>query len=282
MIQHLIVPVDGSPDSWRAFDVALLLARRIDCDVRLVEVACDPVDRRTTLDRLDEELQRRGPFDVEVAVDVRMTPEGVAAELAACVALHPGAVVVMSSHGKGRSAAIVGSVTEDLLRRSFGPIILVGPNVEPADFDGPIVVTVDGSTESESALPLAAAWASELGTTPWIVHVADRANDVPPPHADVFDSAYAARLAKDLTATSGQPIEFDELHGRRPDRAVTEYAQRHRASLIIASSHGRSGLSRMAFGSIAAGFVRNASCPVVVVRLPHPVETETREHMWAY
>ena len=282
MLQHLIVPVDGSTESWRAFDVALALAARSRSDVRVVEVQRDPVDGRDAQARLDLELQQRGPFDVEVTAEVRLTIDSVAEELAKFMSLLPDAVVVMSSHGRGRSAAIVGSVTEDVLHTTFGPIVLVGPDVEPSDFSGPIVVGVDGSQESELALPLAAAWAIELQTTPWVVNVATHDATTPATDNDVFDTAYPARLARDLAKFSGHAVEFDELHDRHPARAVPDYASGINASMIVASSHGRSGLSRLVMGSIVAGFVRNATCPVTVVRIPHPVHAEQPERMWAY
>jgi nucleotide-binding universal stress UspA family protein len=127
-----------------------------------VHVASEPLDGRQANAQLQLEIQVRGPFAVEVLTDVRLATGTVAAELEAVMALHPGAIMVMSSHGKGRSAAIVGSITEDILQRTFGPIVLVGPHAKSSDFTGPIIVTVDGSKESEVALPLAAAWAIEL------------------------------------------------------------------------------------------------------------------------
>ncbi len=282
MVQHLIVPVDGSPESWRALEVALPLAARTGSDIRIIEVASDPVDGRSADRRLREELDGRGPFEVDVTADVRLTIGSVADELSKVVDLHPGAVIVMSSHGKGRSAALIGSVTEDVIRQTFGPIVLVGPRVEPDDFSGPIIVTVDGSQESEIAVPLAVAWSTELRSTPWIVHVAAPATNQAENDGGVFETAYTARLARDMTAFSGHAVQFDELHGRRADRAVTDYAATHHASMIVASSHGRSGLTRLLMGSVTAGLVRNATCPVTLVRLPHPAHVEQREQMWAY
>ncbi len=284
MVQHLIVPVDGSPDSWRAFDVALSLAGRTGSDVRVVEVANDPVDGREADRRMNEELQARRQFEVDVTTEVRLTIGSVADELSKLVDLHPGAVIVMASHGAGRSAALVGSVTEDVIHQTFGPIVLVGAKVEPGDFSGPVIVTVDGSRESEIALPLATAWAIELRSTPWVVHVAapTTAASSTTDSSDVFETAYTARLAGDMAAFSGHAVEFDELHGRQVDRAVADYAERLDASMIVASSHGRSGLSRIMMGSVTAGLVRTATCPVTVVRLPHPAHAEQPERMWAY
>ncbi len=272
MVQHLIVPVDGSSASWNAFDVALRLAKRSNSSIRVVEVACDPVDGRYAQDRLTKEINERGPFDVDVTVEVRLMVERVSDELAKLASLNPTAVIVMSSHGKGRSAAIVGSVAEDLMHKAHGPVVLVGPHVVPSEFSGPMIVCVDGSPESEVSLPLAATWAGELKTTPWIVNVA--APGGPSSTSDVHPAAYPARLARDLASFSGHAVQFDELHSRSPAKAIVDYAEASDASMIVASSHGRSGLSRLAMGSVVAELVRHATCPVTVVRLPRPVRIE--------
>ncbi|MGB3737519.1 MAG: universal stress protein [Ilumatobacter sp.] len=277
MVQHLIVPVDGSPESWTGFDVACALAARCDTDIRVVHVAFAPSERGAALDVIQREIDRRTSFDVPVTLEVRIAHDTVAGELDQVLDLHPGAIIVMASHGKGRSAAIVGSVTEDMLQRSFGPLLLVGPHTRPDDFSGLVLVTVDGSEESEFALPLAAAWATDLRTSPWIVNVARPANPpaISQPPADTLETAYTARLARQLESVSGHAVGFDELHGKHAANAVAEYATTHAASLIVASSHGRSGLSRLAMGSVVSGIVRRATCPVLVVRLPHAERART-------
>ena len=271
MTSHLIVPVDGSPESWRAFAVATGLARKCDASVTVVQVEFDPVDGREAQTQIDAEVAQRDHAGVEVRTSVRLSITSVAEELETMLDETPDGLFVMASHGKGRSAAIVGSVAEDLLHRSFGPMVLVGPAAQPNDFTGRLLLTVDGSDASEKALPLGAAWAIDLGVTPWIIHVSEptsRATDAVG-GADVFDTVYPARLASDLRQQSGHRTEFDELHDKHPITAVCEYAEREGTSMIVTTSHGRSGLSRLALGSVAAGFVRHAPCPVMVVRLPH-------------
>lgn len=274
MVQHLIVPVDGSKESWKAFDVAHSLAVRCDADIRVVQVEYDPLGRNLAAAQLSDEVDNRGPFDIEVTSEVRLATDPVADELDRLVTMHPGSVVVMASHGKGRSAAILGSVTEALLQRSFGPCVLVGPHVEPDDFSGPVLVTVDGSDESETALPLGAAWATELRATPWVVNVSEPNNSGLPAGGDVLDSNYPARLAHELQSACGHPVEFEGLHGKHPAVTVADYASRHDASLIVAASHGRSGISRFTLGSVVSGFVRHATCPVLVTRLPRTVTAD--------
>jgi nucleotide-binding universal stress UspA family protein len=47
---------------------------------------------------------------------------------------------------------------------------------------------------------------------------------------------------------------------------ITRYAREHHIDLIAMSTHGRGGLGRLVFGSVADGVLRSAPCPVLVVR----------------
>ncbi len=47
--------------------------------------------------------------------------------------------------------------------------------------------------------------------------------------------------------------------------AISDCAEKEHADLIVLSSHGRSGLSRMLIGSVTDKLLRGASCPVLVV-----------------
>ncbi len=47
-----------------------------------------------------------------------------------------------------------------------------------------------------------------------------------------------------------------------------------KVDLVAMSTHGRSGLSRLTFGSITAKVLRATSVPVLVVRAPKETENE--------
>jgi universal stress protein A len=49
-------------------------------------------------------------------------------------------------------------------------------------------------------------------------------------------------------------------------------AKERGVDLIVFSSHGRTGLGRILFGSTAEAVVRHASCPVLVVKPPQKEE----------
>ncbi len=266
MVQHLIVPVDGSDASWRAADVAMVLARRCTTNVDIVEVVVAPDELPGVEQRLTERLGEHDTSGVDVRTKVIVAAESVAAGIAAEVEAHPEVTVVMASHGRGRSAALLGSVAEELLQLVFGPVLIVGPHCEVQGFDGPVIVTVDGSTASESVLPLAAAWGIELQTEPWIVEVAEPDLAL---SGDIDEAAYPARLARRLTAESGHPVQFEVLHGHNVHDEIADFAESLHASMIIASTHGRTGMNRLVTGSTAAAIVRHARCPVLLLRPPH-------------
>ena len=60
-------------------------------------------------------------------------------------------------------------------------------------------------------------------------------------------------------------VHFKVLVGD-PVLSITDYAKDHGAELVIISSHGHTGLTRLMLGSVAERVVRLAHCPVLVLR----------------
>jgi nucleotide-binding universal stress UspA family protein len=70
----------------------------------------------------------------------------------------------------------------------------------------------------------------------------------------------------------GLEVEEVIVHGDAAAEIVRVAGERD-VDLIVISSHGRTGLGRIIFGSTAEAVVRHASCPVLVVK-PPPQEEE--------
>jgi nucleotide-binding universal stress UspA family protein len=71
---------------------------------------------------------------------------------------------------------------------------------------------------------------------------------------------------------AGLNIEEVVVHGEAASEIV-RVAKERSVDLIVISSHGRTGLGRILFGSTAEAVVRHAVCPVLVVK-PPPEESE--------
>ena len=51
-----------------------------------------------------------------------------------------------------------------------------------------------------------------------------------------------------------------------PHEEIPKAARRHRASLVVVGTHGRTGLARLLMGSVAARVVGTCPCPVMTTR----------------
>ncbi|MFT5354996.1 MAG: nucleotide-binding universal stress UspA family protein [Polyangiales bacterium] len=65
---------------------------------------------------------------------------------------------------------------------------------------------------------------------------------------------------------AGHDAKVAAVRGVGAASTICEYARDHSTNLIVVSTHGRTGLSRMFLGSVAEKIVRHAPCSVFVVR----------------
>jgi nucleotide-binding universal stress UspA family protein len=81
--------------------------------------------------------------------------------------------------------------------------------------------------------------------------------------AESYLSSAADRLKQAGLAVTTVVIE--ERGGKRAAELILDYAQNKAVDLIVISTHGRSGASRWAFGSVADNVVRHSQVPVLTV-----------------
>jgi len=62
------------------------------------------------------------------------------------------------------------------------------------------------------------------------------------------------------------------IYEGRPAEKIVEIAREQGADLIVMGTHGRAGLDRLFFGSVANEVVRTASCPVMTIRPEKPAD----------
>ena len=77
---------------------------------------------------------------------------------------------------------------------------------------------------------------------------------------------YLGKIAKTLEA-KGIKVLTEVLLGK-PAEEITLYATNEKCDLITMASHGRSGPSRWARGSVADKILRASSVPVLIIRAP--------------
>jgi hypothetical protein len=88
-------------------------------------------------------------MSVDRLVVVDLDPAGAIHE---ALRLHL-AVACLASHGRGRSAAVIGSVATEVVARGHDPVVVVGPMVEPHRGRHGVVACLDASPASGTCSP---------------------------------------------------------------------------------------------------------------------------------
>jgi len=77
---------------------------------------------------------------------------------------------------------------------------------------------------------------------------------------------YLSKIAERLS-NEGVTSRAEVIEGRAAE-SIIDYAEKNQIDLIIMSTHGRSGISRFAFGSVADNVASHSAIPVLVVTSP--------------
>ena len=135
------------------------------------------------------------------------------------------------------------------------------------------LVPVDFSKGSAAALDYAIKLAKEDRAKLLLLHVisADFAFPLGAGFADTFKilEANATKAMRALIRRKRlRPGQFRSLlvRGINPADVIVAVAKKSRAAMIVMGSHGRSGFQRFLLGSVAERTVRQADCPVMIVK----------------
>ena len=141
-----------------------------------------------------------------------------------------------------------------------------------------VVVALDGSTACETVLRFLMEIAGPLGMTVLLLHVLE---PMPAQVADgtvIVDDIEARRreaeeyLAPISAALRSRGVDTAwGLRRGRPAEEILAAARESGANLIAMATHGRTGLGRLLFGSVAEAVLRQAPVPVFMIREPHPI-----------
>ena len=294
MFRTILVPLDGSPEAERALPLATALARA--AAARLVLVRCawvTGVPGWETERRQEVATQEADDYLRPIAGELRL--QDVRVDFRA-IAAHPGQgilwtladehadLVVMTTHGRtGVGRFIYGSVAETVLTQSHVPVLLVRarsliePRLDPGR-DG-LLVPLDGSAVAEAVLPYAFEMARVLDAMVILVRA------VPLPSLLMPETLVEPELSNEIFKMELQEAE-DYLGKlarqlRQEGRRVLTYVETGPAVatilrksnelntvFVLMATHGRTGMDRLVFGSVAMEVLRRGDHPVLLV---HPL-----------
>ena len=258
MPQTVVVPLDGSEFARRAVSFGSTFAARFDADLVFMTTTLthDPVARTQPPAWLHDAVTRSG---YERARTALTEDDHAASAITTLVDELPNAVVCMTTHGRGRIVGTaLGSVAEEVVRHLTTEATLVGPHCSDWCQEHPMVVCHDGSSAADAILAPARTWARAFGLPIVLVHVF---------HPLDVESARepTAAIARALECL-GPGTSTRVRRSTYPFGVIRDIIDELEPSLVALSTHGRTGLARLALGSVATSVVRTSPCPVLVTK----------------
>ncbi len=203
--------------------------------------------------------------------------------------------IIMASHGRsGINRWILGSVADRVTRGSPVPVIIINASLEEIRQSGlpdkKILVLLDGSDTAEQVLPYAKEHAEMSSREVVLLRVCEQPNiehpliyhsmewGYPPSRPLQWEDyaeqelikrkeevrAYLTGIEEKFTSV-GIKVSSEVIVGR-PAEAIVDYLAVMHFNLVVMSTHGRSGLTRWALGSVASRVLHATTSPVLLVR----------------
>ena len=289
MYDHILVGVDGSEEAERAARYALELASRVDASVTVLHVVeAGTLDLAKGSGEQTEFRQERAAVlaDIEAIaeevghpVDDELAEGDPATQLTEYASERDADLVVVGRQGlTGVKRRLLGGVTEQVLRHSAVPVLVVPDEADVFAVDR-LLVPTDGSENAELAAPHAAALARIDGGAVDVLNVIDLhdaggafdAGGLPPEFVERLEERGEEAVDR---AADGIRAEYAEAAVRTAVERTTAmggvaaeieaYIEDHAVDAVVMGSHGRGNLERALLGSVASKVLRSVDVPTLV------------------
>jgi nucleotide-binding universal stress UspA family protein len=305
MFERILVPLDGSPHAELILPQIGRILRRADAEIILLRVVDIPeAIGRVSLALLRQKEREEAQkylhdlilrFGEKAEMINARVAEGWAADVILETARTEGATMIaMTTHGRsGLSRWALGSVAEKVARASGVPVLLVRSfrrstkgDLEPlVPEELPfrrILVPVDGSPTSMAVIGSAEKFAQLYDSEVLALHVL-------PPYMPPGALLPGMEAAFPITRPEPLSSEEDKVTERAAERfrhaglkvgrltvegepasEILDLSANRGMDLIALGTHGRSGFTRWALGSVAERVLRSTEIPLLLVRAPAP------------
>ena len=140
-----------------------------------------------------------------------------------------------------------------------------------------ILFPIDFASHFESLVPWVSTFAEKFGATVYVLFVTQDLSNFSTffvPHGNIqsFQEEAVSAARKKMAGAAQEFFKgFAKLETRvdvgSPGEKIVELAKKEKIDMIIMGAHGRKGLDRAIFGSVADKVVASAPCPVLTI---HP------------
>jgi nucleotide-binding universal stress UspA family protein len=307
MLNHILVPLDGSSLAECVLPHTVALAQTFDARVTLLQVLSGP---RTTdhtqsvdplgwhirkaesgsyLDGLVPRLQQAGVQTEKVLL------EGRAAERITEFAHDQDAsLIILSSHGRsGLSGWNISGVVQKIILRACMPLMIVRAYQSVTDDLAGlryrrILVALDGSQRAECVLPLTTSLAQFHESKLMLAHVVNRPEiprRAPLTQSEIelaeklteFNRLEAISYLEQLQARSSVDTQIHLEVSDNVAATLHTLVNQEDIDLVVLSAHGYSGGTRWPYGSVALNFIAYGVTPLLIIQDLYQHELESTQ-----
>lgn len=290
--QKILVPLDGSELAEKALPYTKTIAHLKKSEVVLFAVSITPAGyRRDRLLKsyLDTNAKKLASQGIKVSTAVAYGE--AAEEIIGYADKNKIDLIVISTHGySGIKRWVLGSVTQKVLYGTCAPVLLIkskSPEITELELKK-IVIPIDGSPFSETTFSYVEELAKGAGAEVLLLEVSESPvvpsygsrpiNQTWEKHRDDLwielqqqAAEYLEKLKADL-GKKGLKVKSQVAKGEIGEVApsIMQIAQKENADLIVVATHGRTGVSRWVYGSVANRIVQESTQPLLLIRPATP------------
>lgn len=296
MLDHILVPLDGSPLAECVLPHTVALAQAFDARITLLQVlgqaqaagrtpVVNPLDWHIRKAEAESYLDGVVPRLREIGLQTeKALLEGRAAERIVEFAQEQGAsLIVLSSHGRsGLSGWNISGVVQKIILRACMPTMIVRAyqsvtsNLTGLRYKR-LLIPLDCSQRAECVLPLATTLARFHESQLLLTHVVCRP-EMPrhAPHTQEeielahqlteLNRTEAHKCLRQLQSRLHSDAQIRLLVNDNVAPALHELVRQEDIDLVVMSAHGYSGGAQWPYGSVALNFIAYGTTPLLIVQ----------------
>jgi len=296
--KRILVPIDFSPASDCALDLASQLADPFKAEIHLLHVrsvidnpTVSPDDLREVekilamSDGKAQQVLEKSATGIDVPTHCHIRRDVSPADaIIDAIEKHHCDLVIMGTFGRrGLRRLFVGSVAKEVTHRSPVPVVTTRGKTGRTFPPKKILVAYDSSEDSLNAVLLAATWAPLLSAEITLLHVME---------LEIYPGLYShyAPSASHIKRVSRQcqealvKVGMEQLGAVNHEIAVihahaapgiTEFASANTFDLVVLATRGLSRIAHALLGSVAERVTQLSEVPVLTVQKPPRASGET-------
>jgi nucleotide-binding universal stress UspA family protein len=303
MIRTIMVPLDGSKRAERILPYVAEMARRLNASLFLLQVVEPNIESSGSQAAHQEEAikdfrQRTNEAEIYLnGIDNQWQAQGLRVQNLVAHGdivktilriAQSGSVdlIAMASHGRtGISRVFYGSITAGILQQVDRPLLVIRSegeeeqNAAEISLIKKILVPLDGSRRAERILPYVEELAHSFDARVVFLRVVEIDFVYTTPLSSY--TITELRASEHVKLRENAEVYLGGLKGEFREKgiqassfvadppvvgAIINAVEREGADLIALASHGRTGLARVFYGSVAAGVLHQIDRPLLLIR----------------